>query len=274
MEPPTQRSAAPADAPTPRLLTPDPLRTQWARSHRLNCLCSCYRVGSRWQLRERKRTGSSRPICSRSRYPPRSLRKERGMPDEVKPYPLITDAIRRDQVEQVASLFDRYPEMEGLRVPAFGTWLHYAAAHSSASMLAWLVARGFDPCSMGGPEGETPVEMAAVNGRDENVSFFLGLGVPLDTSTAIRNPLFSAVLSRSLKVSQLLLEAGIDTSPRYSIGSSGQTLGALGFAMLHGARDIARAIALHSNGGDVGLADEAMADGLDIAVAIGSDSAN
>lgn len=192
----------------------------------------------------------------------------------MKPYPLITEAIRRDQVEQVAHLFDRYPDMEGLRVPAFGTWLHYAAGYGSASMLAWLVDRGYDPCSIAGPEGETPIGVAAANGKDANVSFFLGLRVPLDTSTAIRNPLFSAVLSRSLKVSRLLLEAGIDTLPRYSLGSSTQTLDAVGFAMLHGAHDIARMIALHSNGGDVLLAGQAMADGLDTAMAIALKSNN
>jgi len=194
------------------------------------------------------------------------------MADEVKPYPLITEAIRQDQVEQVANLFDRYPDMEGLRVPAFGTWLHYAAAHGSAAMLAWLVARGFDPCSIGGPEGETPVEMAAAKGKHANVSFLLDLGVPLDTSTAIRNPLFSSVLSRSLEVSRLLLEAGIDTSPRYTLASSTQTLDAVAFAMLHGARDIARMIALHSNGGNARLAEQAMANGLDTAMAITSQS--
>jgi hypothetical protein len=129
--------------------------------------------------------------------------------DGMKPYPMITEAIRQDQVEQVVDLFARYPEMEGLRVPAFGTWLHYAAAHGSVRMLAWLVKRGFDPCSIAGPEGETPVEMAAAKGKDANVSFLLDLGVPLDTSTAVRNPLFSSVLSRSLEVSRLLLEAGI-----------------------------------------------------------------
>lgn len=196
------------------------------------------------------------------------------MTDGVKPYPLITEAIRRDQVEQVASLFDRYPDMEGLRVPAFGTWLHYAAAHGSASMLGWLIGRGFDPCSTAGPEGEAPVAIAAANGKEANVSALLALGVPLDTSTAMRNPLFSAVLSRSMEVSRLLLGAGIDTSTRYTLGSSAQTSDAVAFAMLHGATELARMIAMHNNGGNARMAEQEMANGLIIAKDIASPSGN
>jgi uncharacterized protein len=166
------------------------------------------------------------------------------------------------------SLFERFPEMRNLRVPSFGTWLHYAAAHGGREAVEFLIDEGFDPASRGNREHRGPLAEAAVKGRDDIVRLLLALDVPLETDDTVCNPLFGAIIAHSLEVARMLIGAGIDTSPRYRLGSSKKTVDAVAFAMLHGARDIARAIALHNHSGDEAQAEASMAEGLMIAHAI------
>jgi hypothetical protein len=76
------------------------------------------------------------------------------------------------------------------------------------------------------------------------------------------------VLGRSLEIAELLLEAGIDTSPRYNLGLSRQAVDAVVFAILHGARDIAILIASRKECGDPALAARAIDDAISVANAI------
>ncbi len=112
--------------------------------------------------------------------------------------------------------------------------------------------------------------MAATKGRTEVVNWLLQNGVRLDTSTAIRNPLFGSVLARSTPVAAALLAAGIDTTPRYRFGSADENVDAVAFAMMNGTHDVARLIAQKNCGGDESCIDGAMAEGLRIAEAITS----
>jgi len=188
--------------------------------------------------------------------------------DAVRPYPLITQAVRTGDWPEVAALLQRYPEMRDLDVPAFGTWLHYACGHGTLEIAQGLAAAGFDIQSIRHRDGISPLAMAALKGRSEIVGWLLECGVALDTSTALRNSLFGSVVARCAPVASAVLAAGIDTAPRYRFGSSEETVDAVAFAMLHGTRDIAELIALQNCGGDEGCVEAAIAEGLRIARAI------
>ena len=192
------------------------------------------------------------------------------LPEIMRPYPLITSAIRTGNWEETALLLGLYPEMRTLNVPAFGSWLHYASAHGTLEIVAGLISQGFEASSRCDRDGITPLALAASYGKADIVSLLLGMGAPLDTSTSARNPLFRAVLVRSEEITRLLLDAGIDTTARYKLGAVDETVDAVAFAMLQGARNIARIIALRDGGGDDDYADSALADGLRIARAITS----
>lgn len=157
-----------------------------------------------------------------------------------------------------------------LDVPAFGTWLHYACTHGTLEVVQGLASVGFDIGSTREREGRSPLAMAATKGKLDVVDWLLSKDVGLDTSTAIRNSLFGSVLARSAPVADALLAAGIDTAPRYRFGTSEETVDAVAFAMLHGARDIARLIAQKNCGCDDNHVDGAMAEGLRIAETITS----
>lgn len=188
--------------------------------------------------------------------------------DSVRPYPMITEAIRRGSWSNTAALLQQYPEMRELDVPAFGTWLHYACAHGTLEIAQGLAADGFDIRSTRERNGISPLAMAATKGRAEIVSWLLQCGVALDTSTALRNSLFGSVLARSAPIASALLAAGIDTAPRYRLGSSKETVDAVAFAMLHGTRDIATLIAQKNCACDESCVENAMAEGLRIAETI------
>ncbi len=190
------------------------------------------------------------------------------MMDEIKPYPLITEAIRRHDLEALAALFDRFPDAIGMSVPGWGTWLHHAAAHGELAMVRYLIEHGLDPASCANDEGRSALAEAAARGHADIVRHFVDLGVAMDTTSAVTNPLFGAIVARSAEVATLLVDAGIDLEPRYRLGASRETLDALALAMLHGTHDIARMIALNASGGDARAADAAMAEGLRIAEAI------
>ncbi len=190
------------------------------------------------------------------------------MDAEVKPYPLITSAIRSGSVEQLDALFDRFPEMLRFYVPGFGTWLHHAAAQGALSIVAYLIEKGFDLNDSSEREGVRPLQMAADAGHLHVVRYLLGRGAIMDTSESVQNPLFGAIIGRSPEIARLLLDAGIDTSPRTRLGEVDKTLDAVAFAMLRGEREIAHLIALHNSAGDETAAQAAMAEGLRIAYAI------
>lgn len=198
------------------------------------------------------------------------------MPDDsshegVRPFPMITEAIRTGNWPETSLLLNRYPEMRTLSVPGFGSWLHYACARGTPEIVEGLMSQGIEASATSERDGVTPLAFAASSGKADIVGLLLGRGASLDTSTSERNPLFRAVLARSEEITRLLLDAGIDTTPRYRLGSVKETVDAVAFAMLHGAQGLARIIALREGGGDENYASSAMADGLRIAHAITSD---
>lgn len=184
--------------------------------------------------------------------------------NEANPYPRIYEAIREDDWELVDSLLDKFPEMVAFDVPAFGTWLHVAAAHGTPDMVKHLIDRGFDLNSRDGRGGTTPLQYAADEGRVEIAALLLDRGAEMDVSTTVRNPLFGAIVGNSPDIAKLLLERGIDTKARYT-GAGIRGMDAVAFAMMWGRHDIARMIALRDAGGDEKAAEAAMVEGDRIA---------
>lgn len=188
------------------------------------------------------------------------------MTDEVKPYPLMTNAIRRGKADELESLFQRFPNFVALEVPGFGDWLIYACHHGNVSILELLVDAGFDVNKLNRVGDQAPLESAASGGKVDNVDFLLRHGATVRTDSARLNPLFGAILGKSSEVAAKIIDAGIDTSKRYILGAqTNPSLDAIAFAMLHGQREIAHLIALKNASGDEAVAQAAMAEGLRIA---------
>lgn len=189
------------------------------------------------------------------------------MTEPIRPYPLITSAIRAGDWPATASLLQTYPEMRDFQVPAFGTWIHYACAHGTLEIVQGLAAGGFDVDSRRESEGCAPLQLAAASGKADVVRWLLDQGVSIDTSTAIRNPLFAAIQVRATDVVADLLAAGVDVTCRYRLGGAVQTVDAVAFAMLHNAREIARMI-VQSEAGASADVEVILAEGLRTAHAV------
>ena len=108
-------------------------------------------------------------------------------------------------------------------------------------------------------EGMSPIVVAAEFGKLDNVRFFLNQNVSLDTKKPSANPLFAAIMGRSVEISKLLIDSGIDTTVRYS-GEKMNDMDALAFALERGETEIADVIALHQSNGNVEKAEELKAE--------------
>ena len=73
-------------------------------------------------------------------------------------------------------------------------------------------------------------------------------------------------LGEAAQIVRLLLERGIDSKVRYNTATM-KNMDAVAFAMMMGARAMARIIALWNEGGDVTKAEAAMEEGWQIALA-------
>jgi uncharacterized protein len=186
--------------------------------------------------------------------------------EAIRPAPLISDAIRHSNQQELEKLFENYPEMRSFHFPAFGTWLHFAAAHSSPQIVDYLVGIGYDINSRENREGDTPLNNACNEGKAETVEYLLNHGAELDVSTSVRNPLFGAIVGRSPDCARLLIDAGIDTRASYILeGEVKIRSDAIAFAMLRGETEIANMVALHNADGDDAKARELVAEGDRIA---------
>ncbi len=171
-------------------------------------------------------------------------------------FPIATKAIKESDTKRLLELFDSNPGSIELLTP-FGSWMHYAARNSTVNTLQTLVDLGLSPEIRVDPEegdklfenGESPIVAAARGGILENVKFFLRYEVRLDTHDPSVNPLFGAIVGCSVEIVHLLIEAGIDTTVRYS-GEMMNDMDALAFALERGETEIADVLALHASGGD------------------------
>lgn len=188
------------------------------------------------------------------------------MPDQLKPYPLATQAIRADDVERLKRVFSSHPDIKELAVPAFGTWLHYAASTGAIAVFEYLLSLGMD-LNAKNRDGRTPLNQAAAGNRRELVQMMLGRGASIDVSDPAANPLFGCIAgsamdghpvhgsgnppSDRLEIARLLLDASLDPSVRYDSDTMIR-MDAVAFAWMFGRRDIARLIADRLAHGDAG----------------------
>lgn len=168
---------------------------------------------------------------------------------DIKPYPLITAAIKSGDVSQLAELFRRFPEMASFRVPGFHTWLHYAASNGSLPIVEYLASLGFDINFADDLDGVAPLKLAAYSNQYEIAKYLLDRGSRMDTSASVRNPLFGAIVGQSPRIARLLLDRGIDASVRYR-SETMDDMDATAFALERGEHEIAGMIAQHLAGGD------------------------
>lgn len=164
-----------------------------------------------WGALEIREMLSSRNKSEASRF---------GLPFEADAY----KAISRRDADWVRALFTSNPERienrEGVFAKskiscAFGSWLHCAAVNSSAEVAALFVELGVDVDSTQG--GHTPICTAARNGNVDVVRFLLRSNAKLSVEE-FQNPLFAAVNANSPEIAVMLLDAGMDPSPRYDCG--------------------------------------------------------
>lgn len=138
-----------------------------------------------------------------------------------------------------------------------GTWMHLAAAHGNPQILDWLNEVGFDLDQESSREGDRPIACAAAEGNAANLRWLLKHDVTLDTSASVRNPLFAAIIGKSPECVQMLLDAGIEATVRYTSPTM-KDMDAMAFALYRshyegvGTRDLAILVARHLADGDVG----------------------
>ena len=181
----------------------------------------------------------------------------------------LMNAIEAADVANADNVLKSNPSLKSSRVPGHGTFLHYAARFSQVNIVKYLIEQGFDVNSHDDHFGISPLVKACDKGNVEVAEFLISQGAILDVSDSVRNPLWAAVVGRSLETVKMLLDAGVDTSPRYKLSEDAdEDLDAVAFAILRGEGEIARLIALSISGGDEIQAQKSVIEGRRIAEAL------
>ena len=168
----------------------------------------------------------------------------------------ICDAINSEDCLSIKSLFLANPEQMTANTFFGGqTWLGYASQVGKLASVKQLIESGAEVNQGSDPEGVTPLCSSCFNGHYDIAEYLLECGARLDTSASVRNALFAAIVGKSLKITKLLLEAGIDTSLFYN-SKTMRNMDACKFALLYGQRDIARAIAFWQSKNDSEIAEK------------------
>ncbi|WP_313517124.1 ankyrin repeat domain-containing protein [Pseudomonas sp.] len=155
----------------------------------------------------------------------------------------MVEAIRAEVCEKIQRLLQENPEQISFSTP-FGTqsWLGYAAQIGKLSSAKILVANGINVNTGDKRDDRKPICSAAANGHLELVEYLVNSGSILDTSLSVRNPLFAAVVGKSSNITELLLEAGVDSSVIYNSATM-TNMDALAFALMRGEQKRAEIIA-------------------------------
>jgi ankyrin repeat protein len=140
----------------------------------------------------------------------------------------IREAIRAGDLKRVKALIGDNDKRLAMMTP-FGTWLHVASSFGQYEIVKYLVERGADVNARGGIEGGAPLDAAASEGHVDIVRVLLAHGALMDTSEPERNPLFGAIYGGHAEVAKVLIDAGIDTTVKYT-GESMKNMDALAFA--------------------------------------------
>lgn len=185
---------------------------------------------------------------------------------EKKPAAYIWEAISGGNTKEVERLFHQNPDQINAYIPfGGGTFLHLAASKSSLEVVKCLIKSGFELNKTGNTEGETAIVAACTKGNYDIVEYLLDLGAVLDVSTTSRNPLFGAIVGRSIEIVRLLLERGIDSSIQYTGGTMTE-MDAIAFAFERGESEIATIIAKWNANGNMVKAEALLAKSMEVAL--------
>ncbi|EKF73640.1 ankyrin [Alcanivorax hongdengensis A-11-3] len=144
----------------------------------------------------------------------------------------MLNAVRHGDIEKIKAILEEEPGYLHKMTP-FGSWLHIAASAGQQMIAEYLIDQGIDININGGVSGGSPLNAAAQEGQREMVCFLIKNGALFDTSEPERNALFSAIYDGHTDIARILVEAGIDTSVKYT-GQSMKNMGALEFAKERG----------------------------------------
>ncbi len=155
----------------------------------------------------------------------------------------LADAIEAEDCKTISALLRENPEHIKWHTP-FGshTWLGYAAQTGKLASAKALLDAGINVNAGDKREDIKPICSAADNGHYEMVAFLLQGGAELDVSLSVRNPLFAAIVGRSVEIVKLLLSEGIDSTVRYT-SETMRNMDAVAFALMRGEVECARVIA-------------------------------
>lgn len=155
----------------------------------------------------------------------------------------LADAIEAEDCKSILRLLRENPDQLAWHTP-FGsqTWLGYAAQIGKVKAAECLIEAGVDINAGDKRENRKPICSAAANGHYEMVSFLLERGAEIDVSLSVRNPLFAAIVGRSVQITKLLLTAGIDSAVSYTSNTM-RDMDAVAFALMRGETECARVIA-------------------------------
>lgn len=148
----------------------------------------------------------------------------------------LSQAIRDDDPESVASLLSKNPELLHVHT-RLGSCVHLAAYEGHLDIVQLLVRLGAD-INLVPERGISPLDEAASTGRLEVVQYLVQQGASLDVSRPGRTPLFSAIYGGHTDVVRFLLEAGMDPHVVYR-GKNGRLQNALSFAQEYERTEIA-----------------------------------
>lgn len=172
--------------------------------------------------------------------------------------------VRGDDAE-VARLVQANPRLaEITRYEVGGTLLHSYCGAGNLQMVELLLNAGVDVNKAAAIDGETALVSAAQSGSLPVTKALLAAGAKFDVSAPERNALFGSVIGSSAEVSKALIDSGIDTRIRYN-GRNMKNMDALAFAMMRGATDCARVIALHIANNNEAEARRLMDEALEVA---------
>ena len=171
----------------------------------------------------------------------------------------LAEDFRANNVSAIDAIFREKPRLQKKGGYLGGDWLYYAAGECNLDVINYLIALGFDPHAKAKQEGDNPLCAAASAGRLENVNFFLELGVEMDTSNSVRNPLFAACGRDARDIVKLLLSAGIDATVKYT-GVNLNGMDAACFAVYNNSPECAKLIVEHLAEGNAQKYNELWAD--------------
>ena len=165
----------------------------------------------------------------------------------------ISEAMHEQNLEKLKALFSSNPTMLKYENPLIATWLHWACRTSGIDIVKFLVEAGLDINKPDNDNFQKPICVAAYEGNADIVEYLISMGAELDDSSSLSNPLFAAVVGRSIDVANLLIQHGANGKKRYT-SETMTDMNALAFAVMRGELEIAERIAICNAENDSELA--------------------